>query len=124
MAAKRDWIVSIDWENNGDEFWQNMNARDDVPPELRMYLNGFSDLTNVTARKAKQLIAYVETVQGWFDGPTHARHPLIICEDSVSPQARKYLSVIGRKGGASKSKSKSAASRANGAKGGRPKATR
>ncbi len=39
----------------------------------------------------------------------------------MNPDARKYLAAIGRRGGKAKSRAKSAAAKANGALGGRPK---
>ena len=75
--------ISIDWENNGEKFWTEIQRRaeggDSLAKELEWCGEDHDSLYLPTA-KAKKLMAYAKKVPGYADGPAHAREAINMYE--------------------------------------------
>jgi hypothetical protein len=73
--------ISVDWENNGEKFWESFNKKADSIKEL----DDMSELDEwrfkTTPERAQEIVTFLEGLDGWNDGPSHAPHPLIISID-------------------------------------------
>jgi hypothetical protein len=68
VAREVSVLASVDPENNAEEFWQNS-------PNTRALFR-----ENLTVRLSRTILAQLVEVPGWYGGPVHAPHPLVITE--------------------------------------------
>ncbi len=86
LAAVDTVIVSTDYENNSEEWWDNARRAIRKKNELstkaeRLFLDLCQRESVVTDRlTAHELFAWGATLDGWDDGPEHAPYPLVVCE--------------------------------------------
>jgi len=70
-------LIQIDQENNAEDFWDNIydlrNAGKDVPQEIM-------DEAIVSDDRADEIEAWCEGIEGYEDGPDHARTALLFTE--------------------------------------------
>ena len=67
--------VRVDYENNGEEWWDALRARPDGKRLERSIDGGDLPLRD---------LATLVGLPGWSDGPDYARHPLIVSREDLA----------------------------------------
>lgn len=75
--------IKIDWENYTESWWTAAHAAlndGSAPKFLRPILENSSLVCelNVTPKEARQAHDWATSLPGWYEGPEHAPHPLLI----------------------------------------------
>ena len=65
--------ILIDWENNAEPFWEALAKDENAPAEFKG-----DESFIVSDARAAEILAYCEKLPGWDDGPSYARHPILI----------------------------------------------
>lgn len=80
--------IVIDHENHAEKFWMHLGEYDvihmaPISDEARQAIAwllesapGHDEVT-VPSEVADELLAWLETLPGWNDGPEYARHPIV-----------------------------------------------
>ena len=73
------YLVSTDWENNAEEWWDAADESGTAPPEMRPLLDGSTDDDRVTvsAEAYDRIRRWAESLPGWATGPEYAETPLL-----------------------------------------------
>lgn len=85
-------ILKIDWENNAEKFWDELRLalrRGDGPSlegvSLRRKVEPMAfdgeEVISGTDEEIDAIIAWLETIPGYSDGPEYAKTALMLCED-------------------------------------------
>ena len=72
--------ISVDWENNGEIFWTEIQRRAEGGDALAKILDDLDnqyDSAYLPTAEAEKLMAYAKTVPGFADGPAHARTAIL-----------------------------------------------
>jgi hypothetical protein len=64
--------ISIDYENNAEQWWMAAQASDTTPAAFAIILADSVDDITVSDEDAAAIMAWAETLPGWADGPEHA----------------------------------------------------
>ena len=89
------YLVSTDWENNAEEWWDAARASSTIPPEVRRLLDGTEDsdvcILQVSADACDRIRRWAETLPGWDTGPEYAKTALFfvpLCVYCLRPSGR------------------------------------
>jgi hypothetical protein len=71
--------IKVDYENNAETFWQEIDDDLESPWELKLLLTGDDEIT-VSNKRAKEIEKWCKGVDGYSDGPAHAETAVLFCQ--------------------------------------------
>ena len=67
--------ITVDYENNAEEFWRYVQTAPNVPPEIKR-LEDFDEIT-VSAERAAEIESWCHGVLGFADGQAFAQNAIL-----------------------------------------------
>lgn len=81
-AGEKVIIVVADEEYNAEEWWDAARSDGNAPACIAQWLQQLNMTPlHLTPAEADEVRKWAEGLPGWDDGPAHAPHPLLFCED-------------------------------------------